>query len=332
MKFIVKQCAKSLLLFFMLSTLSCSFDSGRDVVVAVGETAQVVDDDDAADDSVLLSSLDGQVVWIVGTNKRRGLVWYDLSGKELGRLDVGRLNNVDAVRIENSNRFKVAAGNRTDLSVDFFEADMDAGTIVKTEQLGLTLDDAYGLCVSESRIAIGDKSGNVQILDWKDKSLKDSLRFQSSTEGCVFDIAAARLFVGEEEKGIWMVDMSTGEMSLFDDITNGNLTADIEGLDIYDRAGRKYLLASSQGDDSFVVYDLDTGQIETKFHIAGSQDGAIDEVTHTDGVAILSMPVRDFSEGILVVQDDENFDKDGGPENQNFKLVDWRSISRLIGD
>ena len=79
-------------------------------VVPVSETEPVLDDDDAADDSVVLSSMDGQRVWIVGTNKRRGLVWYDIQGEELGRLEVGRLNNVDAVRIGDTNRFNLAAG------------------------------------------------------------------------------------------------------------------------------------------------------------------------------------------------------------------------------
>ena len=98
-------------------------------VVPVSETEPVLDDDDAADDSVVLSSVDGQRVWIVGTNKRRGLVWYDIQGKELGRLEVGRLNNVDAVRIGDTNRFNLAAGNRTDLTIDLFEADLDEGLI-----------------------------------------------------------------------------------------------------------------------------------------------------------------------------------------------------------
>ena len=103
-------------------------------VVPVSETEPVLDDDDAADDSVVLSSMDGQRVWIVGTNKRRGLVWYDIQGEELGRLEVGRLNNVDAVRIGDTNRFNLAAGNRTDLTIDLFEADLDEGLIKPSGQ------------------------------------------------------------------------------------------------------------------------------------------------------------------------------------------------------
>jgi hypothetical protein len=51
-------------------------------------------------------------------------------------------------------------------------------------------------------------------------------------------------------------------------------------------------------------------------------DGAIDAVTHTDGLDISSDPLPGLSAGVLVVQDD------GNPRSgvdQNFKLVDWRA-------
>ena len=67
-----------------------------------------------------------------------------------------------------------------------------------------------------------------------------------------------------------------------------------------------------------------------RFHVGESLDGKTDEVTHTDGISILSKAVRNFPEGLLVVQDDDNVDQDGQQMNQNFKVVDWRSVARLI--
>ena len=201
---IIKKVKSILFTFLFLALLGCAPAGTIMEVVPVSETEPVLDDDDAADDSVVLSSMDGQRVWIVGTNKRRGLVWYDIQGEELGRLEVGRLNNVDAVRIGDTNRFNLAAGNRTDLTIDLFEADLDEGLIKPSGQVALSLDDAYGLCVSDSRIAIGDKSGNVQLWSWAEQSIIQEIEFESSTEGCVFDSQNNHLFVGEEEKGIWL--------------------------------------------------------------------------------------------------------------------------------
>ena len=96
---IIKKVKSILFTFLFLALFGCAPSGTIMEVVPVSETEPVLDDDDAADDSVVLSSMDGRRVWIVGTNKRRGLVWYDIQGKELGRLEVGRLNNVDAVRI-----------------------------------------------------------------------------------------------------------------------------------------------------------------------------------------------------------------------------------------
>ena len=79
-----------------------------------------------------------------------------------------------------------------------------------------------------------------------------------------------------------------------------------------------------------MAYDIETGKVLSKFHVGESLDGKTDEVTHTDGISILSKAVRNFPEGLLVVQDDDNVDQDRQQMNQNFKVVDWRSVARLI--
>ena len=55
-------------------------------------------------------------------------------------------------------------------------------------------------------------------------------------------------------------------------------------------------------------------------------DGAVDGVTHTDGLDISTANLGEtFPGGILVVQDDEN--ETGG---QNFKFVDLRSLTVVL--
>ena len=64
------------------------------------------------------------------------------------------------------------------------------------------------------------------------------------------------------------------------------------------------------------------------FTVVESLDGAIDAVTHTDGLDVNSAPLPGFPNGIVVVQDD------GNPESgvdQNFKLVDWTLIKIALG-
>ena len=57
------------------------------------------------------------------------------------------------------------------------------------------------------------------------------------------------------------------------------------------------------------------------------QDGTVDRVTGTDGLAARGGPVGDaFPEGLVVVQDDIN---DIG--TQNFKYIDWRDIRTALG-
>lgn len=100
------------------------------------------------------------------------------------------------------------------------------------------------------------------------------------------------------------------------------LTADVEGLTLYCAGGGKgYLIASSQGSDTFNVYarEGDNRYVLT----IDPKAGRIDDVSDTDGIAVTNRPTsRQFPAGVLVVQDGHNT---GG--NQNFKLYDWRDIA-----
>ena len=152
-----------------------------------------------------------------------------------------------------------------------------------------------------------------------DGDLVRSFAFDSQTEACVADDQSAVVYFGEESTGIWRVPAEPGddaEGTLVDRTgAGGHLTADVEGLAIADYADGGVLIASSQGDDRYVVYRLDDGGYVATFTIKGSQE--VDGVSGTDGLEVTTQPLGEpFDEGLLVVQDGRNDDG-----NQNFKLV-----------
>ncbi|WP_198659078.1 phytase [Nocardiopsis sp. FIRDI 009] len=110
------------------------------------------------------------------------------------------------------------------------------------------------------------------------------------------------------------------------------LSADAEGLALY-RAddGEGYLIASSQGSDTFVVYDRDpdTGNAPLGSFRVGRDD---DMVGHTDGIEVLNVPMGRFDGGLFVSQDGANqpdeIGEDGEVREQtNFKFTPWDDIA-----
>lgn len=314
--------------------LAAPDEAGRPIplVEAAAETAPVASSEDAADDAVILVSNDGRAAWIAGADKQFGLRIYGLDGKEVDAFGVGRLNNIDAVAL-GENRFLLAASNRTSRAIELFRAEITASSLRVTQAAAvpLALDELYGLCMAAIRgrpsVFVSDKYGRVE--EWRIGSdltgrLLRAFSFDSQTEGCVVDPERGRLFVGEEDVGIWAVRLDNGVKQMVDRVGAGRLTADVEGLDIYD--GR-YLIASSQGDNSFAVYELEDLQPVGRFRIGPNEARGVDGASETDGVAVTAARLPDFPEGLLVAQDGLNI---APPENQNFKLVDWRDIAAAI--
>ena len=310
----------------------CPVDVTGHCVVADIETVPVDSRGDAADDAVVL--VGDSATWIAGTDKQFGLRIYDLTGTQLHTLDVGRLNNIDAVPLEQG--FLVAATNRTSISIDLFRIDPDGDAVEAVGSVPLQMEDPYGLCMARiegtTTIFAGDKLGRVERWVADDDfnvELLGELSFESQTEGCVVDAARRTLYVGEETAGIWAIDLDDAARELIDTVSDGRLVADVEGLDIYRGSDADYLVASSQGDNSFVVYSLPERQPILKFRIGSDPAREIDGVSDTDGVAVTGSELPGFPLGILVVQD--GADKGAGLRNtQNFKIVDWRRIEALI--
>ncbi|WP_327393415.1 phytase [Streptomyces sp. NBC_01186] len=186
-------------------------------------------------------------------------------------------------------------------------------------------------------------------------------------EGMVVDPANGTLYAGQEDVGIWRMPADlTGRPELVDKVREygvpgtydeeteecvagadpgyggSHVAADVEGLTLLTEAeGDGYVLASSQGDNTFALYDRERGdeddngganEYEAGFSV-GSADGALDGSEECDGAAVLNAPLgRTYPNGLLVVQDGHDTPADGEREGTGFKFVDLGDVMDHVDD
>lgn len=313
-----------------------------DEVRATVETVPVPHGGDAADDpAVWVNPVDPAASAVIGTDKQGGLLVYDLDGRQLQYLPVGEVNNVDVRTV--GDRVLVVTGNRTDDSLGVYELDPDTRQLrdVAAGRLAPGLE-VYGSCLYRSAesgrlfVFVTSKSGRVVQFELVedtsgrvDGEAVRSFDLDSQIEGCVADDELGRLYVGEEDVGIWRYGAEPtddDERTAVAEVSgSGPLVADVEGLALAAGPdGTGYLIASSQGDDSYAVYRRDgDNEFVTSFRVVDGPE--VDGAEDTDGLVAETAPLGpDFPAGVLVVQDGENDDGD-----QNFKLV---PLDRLLPD
>ena len=319
-------------------------------VRATVETAPVQSSGDAADDpAIWRHPVDGALSTIIGTDKKRGLVVYDLNGRVLQDIPDGKLGNVDLrtdFPLGGSATAIVTAGNRSDNSIAIYAIDPSTRRLrnVAARRLGVDFT-VYGSCMYRSAVdgatyvIITSKSGEVgqwRLLETKQGTI-DAERVRgfdvgSQIEACVADDELGFLYIGEEQVGIWKYaaepSRGNGRVAIDSTGATGFLTPDVEGLTIFLGVdGTGYLIASSQGRDAFNVYRREGGN-EYVATFAIEDGNGIDRVTHSDGVDVLNADLGPmFPHGVFVTQDQQN---EGG--RQNFKLVPWPAIAAVISE
>ena len=189
-------------------------------------------------------------------------------------------------------------------------------------------------------------------------------------EGMVADTANNKLYLAQENVGVWRIaldrpddqsqwelfarirdygvpytrtwDAEEEEFACEIDYAQGGsegsdyLYADVEGLTIYEAAGKDgYLLVSSQGNNTVAVYERQgDNRYLGSFEVA---DGEIDGVNETDGMMVTNVNLGGaFPGGLLVMQDGQNspvvYDKNAQiREGSNFKFVSWADIAKKMG-
>jgi 3-phytase len=184
-------------------------------------------------------------------------------------------------------------------------------------------------------------------------------------EGMTVDADRGLLFAAQEDVGIWRVKISRNgfsgapvliekvkefgapyelipdeedpgefECEITGDAPPGvggeHIAADAEGLTIYRGAfGSGYLLASSQGDDTFHAFaDRGLGGYLGGFSIGES--GSIDSVQESDGAAVINVPLGSaFPRGLFATHDGDD-ENSAGEDATNFKLTRWENVARAF--
>ncbi|MXP26060.1 phytase [Altererythrobacter indicus] len=309
-------------------------------VQAKGETQPVgTENEDAADDPAIwrnAANPDGSL--IVATDKKAGLMVYDMTGKLRFSESSGRINNVDLADMGDKGVI-VVASDRNDpknAGLGVWRLNTEKASLTKLGTVPGGKGEGYGLClwkhgsdliaysvmkdgsVSEIQITLGDKDA------LSTKNLR-TLKVPTQAEGCVVDQRDGTFYLGEEDAGIWRFAPGDSKGTIVAKDDGSRLVADVEGLALLpngDKAG--WLVASSQGDNAYAVYTLPDVAFAGRFKIAQGKFGSTEE---TDGIDLIGGSFGEsYPDGLFVAQDGENGDK-----AQNFKLVSWADISKALG-
>ena len=317
-------------------------------VYANRQTTPVAAFGDAADDpAIWVHPKDASKSLVLGTDKRRGLMVYNLAGEQTQALEVGRVNNVDVRQnsnIDNPSQTLIAASNRSENSISLFTVDLQ-NNVQLLGSVATNLSEIYGLCMYSSHsgnyVFVNDKSGLYQqykITNQQQKVAAELVRefkLPSQPEGCSSDDNNGELFAGEEDAGIWFINAEPDaqQAPILLQSIDEMLIDDVEGMEIYQGENERFLVVSSQGDNSYVVYRINKGEnhptleFTSKFNIIANLAQGIDGVSETDGLTVTAKSLPGYPLGVLIVQDGYN----RMPQQpQNFKLVDWRQVHDLI--
>jgi 3-phytase len=318
-------------------------------VLATVETTPVPSSRDAADDpAIWVHPTDPAQSTIIGTDKRSGLAVYDLTGAQLQFIAGGTPNNVDLrynFPLGGQSVALVGVSDTAGKKIDFYRVNPTTRlletVVAQTIATGIK---PYGFCMYHSPggkyyAFVLSTSAVADVQQWElfdngsgkvSATKVRSFTVGSTAEGCVADDYHRVVYLAEENVGIWKYgaepEDGTSRTQVDAAGASGHLEEDVEGLTIYYASqGTGYLIASSQGNSTFVVYTRvprpqATAYVKT-FKIG--EGNGIDRVQGTDGIEVLSFPLGSaFPQGLFVAQDGDN---SGG--NQNFKLVPWEGIA-----
>lgn len=322
-------------------------------VPAEVETDPVSATGDAADDPAIWvhPTVPAQSL-VIGNDKQGALEVYDLDGTRRQRITnpaTSFWGNVDV-------RQDVTIGARTLDVVVAYNAGLRTFDVDPTSRLLAPVGDGTGaiptnggegLCAYNSAVTdqlhvfVITRPGRVRqyrIHDADGDGLLEGALVReffvgSESEGCFADDTTGRLYVAEEDVGLWRYGAEPGSGSartLVDAVApQGNLAYDVEGVTLVDTGEVSgYLVVSAQNGAQpsrsfFAVYDRQTNAYLWSFRISGS--ARADGCERTDGIAAHAGNLGPaFPTGVFVCQDNGNTSP--APGNQNFKLTGLDAI------
>ena len=310
------------------------------------QTEVVMSQGDAADDpAIWVHPQTPALSRVLGTNKQQGLEVYDLQGKRVQHLPVGRLNNVDVrpgFELGGRTVDLAVATNRDHNSLSVFSIDRATGTVQAAGEIATPVTDIYGLCLfkapsGEIYSFANDKDGTFvqhRLYTKGDKvegELVRQFKVATQPEGCVADDRNQRLFLGEEDVAVWAVDARPDQPATLTSVikVGGPVHDDIEGMGLYQTEKDNYLVISSQGNDSYVVVDAEPPYaLRGAFRVGVNAAAGIDGASETDGLEVTAANLGGaWSKGMLVVQDGR---KRMPEQAQNFKYIPWSEVAKAL--
>ncbi|MGP3632608.1 phytase [Streptomyces sp. 24-1644] len=249
---------------------------------------------------------------------------------------------------------------RTSYGLAAFSDDDDAYVVVSQREESrlrlLELEDVGGRVGYRTEDTL-DLPGTFTLPDGTDWAPCADPGERPQVEGMAVDQEEHVLYAAQEAVGLWRIELDDEEfetpemmdrvreygtpwtydtaeeecvIDTADDPGFGgeNLSADAEGVTVYHAAdGAGYVLASSQGDNAFAVYEREGGNDYVgSFTVADS--AATDGVQHSDGSTVVNVPLGSgFPKGLLITHDGEATPADGDREGTNFKFTAWDAVA-----
>ncbi|MFO0812423.1 MAG: phytase [Gemmatales bacterium] len=312
-------------------------------------------EDSYDDPAVWIHPQDPALSLILGTNKKGGLHLFQIDGRQLGVVSPkANPNNVDVIygfplQQKPTDLALSVCRDKLCPCVRVWKIDPATRTLVDISGPdGIKVLDGeagYGSCTYCSRktgkhyFFVNHKSGRYEqyvLDDAGDGKVRGrkvrSFQVSSQAEGCVADQETGALYVSEEAVGLWRfsAEEDGGDQGrLVARVGEHGLTADCEGVTIYYAAGGKgYVILSSQGNNTFKVYDR--GAENAFIGTIDPAAGKLGKVSGTDGLDVTNRPLGPmFPQGALVVQDGTP-----RPGGQRFKFYAWEDVAgkQLIVD
>ncbi|MER5482049.1 phytase [Streptomyces sp. NPDC002812] len=304
-------------------------------VTATAETAPVSHSGDAADDpAIWVHPTDPAKSVVVGTDKKGALEVYDMTGARIQRISGDYGNNVDLRgNIVVTADDEAAGGNG---AMHIYRIDPVTRQLKRLKDVPTEVT-AHGICLYTSpasgKLYAFPNSTSGRVEQWElavsgDSVTATSVRLWdagSAVEGCYADDTTGKLYLGEEDVGVWIygAEPTAGTTRTKLDSTGsaGHITADTEGI----TAAGNRIYVSSQGSNDFTVYDRTTHAYLGRFAV--SNGTAADDCEDTDGIDASAADLGPaFPQGVFICQDGSN-GAPGTSGNQNFKFVPLQRIT-----
>lgn len=239
---------------------------------------------------------------IITSDKSAGhLFVYDLHGAVVQTIEkVGKPGNIDirdGFLLGGKSVSIVGLNERNSLMIQLYAVDSETRQMRRIDDGAIKTGMNYGFTLYHSAktgeffafTVPNDTGGEVEQyrLSANENGTVSGSRVRSwpitESEGCATDDRTGMLYISEEKVGIWRVGAEPDAPvpgTLVQPVETHGLTADVEGLTVLHSPDSKgYLLASSQGNSRYNVYQLDESCTFVKSF-------AVEGATDTDGIDV----------------------------------------------